>query len=62
MNDVKDVHNPGNYKNLNISCHILSGWTREFGWGELYYQLLFIDKHGFARNIRPHALPVLVWP
>ncbi len=28
LNNVKDIHNPGNYKNLNISCHILSGWTR----------------------------------
>jgi hypothetical protein len=28
-------------KNLNISCHILSKRTRELGWAEFLFQLLF---------------------
>jgi len=26
---------------LSISCYILSGWTRKFGWAAFLYKLLF---------------------
>ena len=53
-------------KYLDISCHILSGWTRRYGWAEFVTVITWLifsppPPYGFTQDIQKRPLLILVY-